>query len=48
MPLNIQSHDSVNEIFDDYPVQVKSQMKRLRQLVIETASENPNVEHSQN
>jgi len=44
MPLNIQSHDSVNEIFDDYPVQVKSQMKRLRQLVIETASENPNVE----
>ncbi|MEZ4721257.1 MAG: DUF1801 domain-containing protein [Flavobacteriales bacterium] len=39
MKTNIKSDPAVNEVFDNYPIEVKDKMLRLRQLVIASAKE---------
>jgi hemoglobin-like flavoprotein len=42
--LDIKSNPEVKTVFDNYPDEVKKQMHALRELVLETASENDAIE----
>ena len=43
--LTINTDSQVDQIFDDYPIEVRSQMKALRALVHETAKEMPEIQN---
>jgi len=42
--MNIITHPDIETVFDNYPDTVRSQMRALRQLVIDTAAEIPEID----